>query len=61
MTTFAVAPAQTAASPAGAIMAPSWSTPRPGKFFIANEYIPKKATANPLTMFTNSGTFVTSQ
>jgi hypothetical protein len=32
-----------------------------GKFFIANEYIPKKSIANPLTTSTNWGTFVTSQ
>jgi hypothetical protein len=32
-----------------------------GKFFIANEYIPKKSTANPLTKATNWGTFVTLQ
>jgi hypothetical protein len=32
-----------------------------GKFFIANEYIPKRSTANPLTAVTNWGTFVTLQ
>jgi hypothetical protein len=32
-----------------------------GKFFIANEYIPKKSIANPLTKVTNWGTFLTLQ
>ena len=32
-----------------------------GKFFIANEYIPKRSTANPLTIQTNWGTFITLQ
>jgi hypothetical protein len=32
-----------------------------GRFFIANEYIPKKSIANPLTKSTNWGTFITPQ